>query len=99
MNRRSFFSVLAGATAASFDPERLLWVPGRKLVSIPKQLAPFSRDSMLMLLQASLEYQRQYNAMWSGLIEQANIAPRPPWATRIGYTIAVRRPERFQEVR
>lgn len=32
MNRRSFFALLAGATLA---PERLLWVPGKKLISIP----------------------------------------------------------------
>jgi hypothetical protein len=36
MNRRAFFSVLAGAAAASYDPERALWIPGRKLISIPK---------------------------------------------------------------
>lgn len=35
MNRRAFFAALAGAAAASSDPERALWVPGRKLISIP----------------------------------------------------------------
>lgn len=34
MNRRSFLAAMAGAFVA--DPERLLWVPGRKLISIPK---------------------------------------------------------------
>ena len=34
MNRRSF---LAAALAATLDPEKLLWVPGRKLISIPKR--------------------------------------------------------------
>jgi hypothetical protein len=34
MNRRGFLGMLAGAT---LDPERLLWVPGRKLISIPRQ--------------------------------------------------------------
>ena len=34
MNRRFFLgSLLATAT---LDPERLLWVPGKKLISIPK---------------------------------------------------------------
>jgi hypothetical protein len=33
MTRRSLFAVFA---AAVIDPERLLWVPGKKLISIPK---------------------------------------------------------------
>ena len=33
-NRRSFLAGLAVAFVA--DPERLLWVPGKKLISIPK---------------------------------------------------------------
>jgi hypothetical protein len=32
MRRRGFLAMLAGA---ALDPERLLWVPGRKLISIP----------------------------------------------------------------
>ncbi len=35
MNRRSFFATLAGMAAAAQDPERLLWVPGRKKIFIP----------------------------------------------------------------
>ena len=40
MNRRGFLAMLAGA---ALDPERLLWVPGRKLISIPalRKLDPF----------------------------------------------------------
>lgn len=34
MNRRNFLSVLAASFA--LDPERLLWKPGAKLISIPK---------------------------------------------------------------
>ncbi len=33
MDRRAFLSLLAGAI---LDPERLLWEPGRKSISIPK---------------------------------------------------------------
>lgn len=33
MRRRSFLSALAAAM--TMDPERLLWVPGQKLISIP----------------------------------------------------------------
>jgi hypothetical protein len=39
MNRRGFLSMLAGAAAAlAADPERALWTPGAKLVSIPRAL-------------------------------------------------------------
>jgi|ERR1019366_2426481 hypothetical protein len=38
MNRRGFLAALAGLMVA--DPERLLWVPGKKLISIPKPLLP-----------------------------------------------------------
>ncbi len=39
MNRRLFLASLIGsASAAIIDPDRLLWVPGRKLISIPKPL-------------------------------------------------------------
>ena len=33
MNRRSFLSALAASLV--LDPERALWVPGKKLISIP----------------------------------------------------------------
>ena len=36
MNRRAFLSL---AAAAALDPDRLLWIPGRKLISIPAKLA------------------------------------------------------------
>lgn len=36
MNRRGFLSLFGiGAAVAAIDPERLLWTPGRKLISIP----------------------------------------------------------------
>lgn len=33
MNRRAFFASLVAACV--LDPERLLWVPGKKMISIP----------------------------------------------------------------
>jgi hypothetical protein len=36
LNRRGFLSLLGiGAATAAIDPERLIWTPGRKLISIP----------------------------------------------------------------
>ncbi len=34
MNRRGFLGAIIAGLA--FDPERLLWVPGKKLISVPK---------------------------------------------------------------
>ncbi len=40
MNRRAFLSSLAAFTATmALDPEKLLWVPGKKLISITKPSA------------------------------------------------------------
>lgn len=37
MNRRFFLASLAASVAsAALDPERALWIPGKKLISIPK---------------------------------------------------------------
>lgn len=39
MNRRGFLRSLGGLLAGSvLDPERLLWVPGRKMISIPESI-------------------------------------------------------------
>lgn len=36
LNRRGFLGALGAAIAgATLDPERALWVPGRKLISVP----------------------------------------------------------------
>jgi hypothetical protein len=35
INRRGFLSFIPAAAAIAADPERLLWVPGKKLISIP----------------------------------------------------------------
>lgn len=48
MNRRGFLGALIGAVAGSavLDPERLLWTPGKKLISIPKTAALSGRDAI-----------------------------------------------------
>jgi hypothetical protein len=41
MDRRGFLSALiAAGTAATIDPDKLLWEPGRKLISIPRHRMP-----------------------------------------------------------
>lgn len=56
MNRRSFLSSLIGAgVAATLDPEKLLWEPGKKLISIPKPL-PFQRTVILWHGEMKVRY-------------------------------------------
>jgi hypothetical protein len=41
MNRRSFLTALGiGVTAATLDPEKLLWIPGKKTIFIPPAKVP-----------------------------------------------------------
>ncbi len=62
MNRRGFFSVLAGA-AIAFDPERALWVPGKKRLFVPRvclipdpafQIIKLVADKALPILRSHL---------------------------------------------
>jgi hypothetical protein len=52
MNRRGFLAMLAGAV---LDPERLLWVPGKKLISIPAESAPWPWRHGPFLVTAHME--------------------------------------------
>jgi len=47
MNRRGFLSMLVGALAA--DPEKLIWEPGRKLISIPRRGLTLDDSDLLAL--------------------------------------------------
>jgi hypothetical protein len=49
-SRRVFLAALAGAFVV--DPERLLWVPGKKVISIPK-------PSACPTIEAQLDYMRR----------------------------------------
>lgn len=53
MNRRAFLEAIAGAIAA--DPERLLWRPGAKLISIPR---PQLYDERAMIRYVTLATMR-----------------------------------------
>jgi hypothetical protein len=57
MQRRQFLGSLAGlASALVLDPEKLLWVPGARLISIPAPVKPevFRISDMHMLLLQGL---------------------------------------------
>ena len=54
MNRRGFLSALLGTGAAmTLDPERLLWRPGAKLISIPAPTCVDTSDALLEQLTVS----------------------------------------------
>lgn len=53
MNRRAFLTTLAAAFA--LDPERALWVPGRKLISIAAPRVPFDYRDRFRAADAALE--------------------------------------------
>lgn len=59
MNRRAFFATLTAGLAAAADPERLLWTPGKKLISIPKP--------------QRIEFDVAYGYLWHRIYEVGNI--------------------------
>ena len=78
MNRRSFLASLAGALVV--DPERALWKPGAKLISIPRPAVvtvrefynlktgdkvTFYGDWKTYVIRECVESQRAYNAFLS----------------------------------
>lgn len=80
VTRRGFLASLAAALVAP-DPERLLWRPGARLISIPRPASPISyispewltRETLLALrsnMVATRYYQQAYN---NALSSQAEI--------------------------
>ena len=59
MNRRGFFGLIAAGVAAAADPERLLWTPGKKLISIPKPVL-----TPVMTLRATVFFFDNLGQMW-----------------------------------
>lgn len=97
VTRRGFFGLLAGAAAGFVaDPERALWVPGRRLISIPRpsignRYVPEDIVSRMVLvaLQNQLEVQGAMNRAYSLQLDYVVSE------LRIGSTVAFRVPQRF----
>ena len=100
MNRRGFLAMLTGA---ALDPERLLWVPGRKLISIPRKNISSAGNTLLtpeviaweMLMHLrqtwALEHAAKSRDLWPNHI----VTPRIPDLSRIGDPLMVKKPRRF----
>ena len=83
MNRRGFFGLLAGAAALALDPEKALWVPGKKLISIPSGGLMTSEKityEMLAILSRNVEF-----VGWT----------KPARKMKLGDTFGVRKPRAF----
>lgn len=60
MNRRGLMSAFTGLAAGmALDPERLLWVPGAKVISVP---SPSPWPSNEKTIRAQLEFYRKINS-------------------------------------
>lgn len=80
--RRSFFSVLAAVAAtATLDPERALWVPGKRVISTP---SPVRLATMAETMAAQREFMRphlpslmlQSSALWKRIADSGPISTR-----------------------
>ncbi len=98
MNRRGFLTALAGAVGAmTLDPERLLWRPGAKLISIPAQrrCGLLTTDEIvretLRILSNNLVAVREYNRR--GRFEFAGFTGQK----KIGDTVFIRIPSDFRQ--
>jgi hypothetical protein len=93
VNRRGFLASLAGAATIALDPERALWVPRRKLISVARRrnvlVTPewYARQ-VLIALQNDLMLARAVSGDYGSMFNQQHL--------RIGDTIAVPRPARFR---
>lgn len=65
MTRRGFIGAIA-ATVTVTDLDRLLWVPGKKLISIPAVVSPWE-DGI------SLRYIKEYDPIQSLLVSRLNV--------------------------
>jgi hypothetical protein len=92
MNRRGFLSAIAGAFVA--DPEKLLWVPGAKLISIPRPRIATDAECLEVLNGLiklwSLQPVLEFNAVG---LEFNTVGIGPGY--KLGDTMTIRKPPHF----
>jgi hypothetical protein len=95
LSRRNFLASLAAAVSA-FDPERALWVPGKKLISIPPPRAEVSGIAILNIQRQDIRFHRDaYSFVWPPLgVAPLNWMPPTGPNSRLNHTRRSR-PEAF----
>lgn len=76
MNRRGFLATLAAAFVAP-DPERLLWVPGARLISVPAPSVAYSyKEGGHVLIRLPQRYEVYGGGLFSPTINVAALYDR-----------------------
>ncbi len=81
MNRRNFLQFAAVGLGMALDPERLLWVPGRKTIFIPPPTAfggpvTIARFSVLNPIDTKLALLLRLDAMYGWETKPPGYSPR-----------------------
>ncbi len=83
MRRRGFLSAIAAiAAGAVLDPDRLLWVPGRKVISIPRERYAWVDLGYMPLFTTLL-----VDGPDPVKLDCFRMIRRPPYYERIGQTV------------
>lgn len=75
MNRRGFLTALCAALAAPPDPDKLLWTPGKKLISVPSGKKLISADYWSVL------FQREKNISGCAAYQGLCLVGGEPWGS------------------
>ena len=73
MNRRGFLTALCAAIAAPPDPDKLLWTPGKKLISIP------SGKKLISAYLWSIMFHREKNVSGHMAYQGFGLMGGEPW--------------------
>jgi len=98
MERRGFLKTLfGGATVMALDPERLLWVPGKKLISVPAVIpSALAGNHFLTTQQITFEMLKIFNKHLTFVTSQQYSRNFDRFRqTKLGDYLSVRHPSQF----
>lgn len=99
LNRRAFLGLMGAAVAvAGLDPERLLWTPGEKAVALatPAEIAEVTGNVFATPAWVCKEALRLLENQLA-FVGSVTRAYDEKYAARVGDTLPVRRPRRFED--
>lgn len=80
MNRRLFLSSLAAlASTAVLDPEKLLWIPGKKTISIPAPSGLFFHKDAFSMASVDLPLQMKVVRSFDFVFSEKELFWKPIW--------------------